>query len=135
VLNIVTGNLDAPGGAVFSEGLVDLAGLGAAIGLDRYGRHRSRIGNHPSVLGELPSGILVDEMETPGDGQIRALVVTAGNPVLSIANGDALARAMRSLECSVVLDFYLTETAAQRTTSSRARARWSAPTSPSCTAS
>jgi anaerobic selenocysteine-containing dehydrogenase len=112
VLNIVTGNLDVPGGAVFSEGLVDLAGLGAALGLDRYGRHRSRIGNHPSVLGELPSGVLVDEMTTPGEGQIRALLVTAGNPVLSIANGDTLARGMRALECSVVLDFYLTETAA-----------------------
>jgi formate dehydrogenase len=112
VLNVVTGNLDSPGGFVFSEGPVDLAGLAAMIGLDGYARHRSRIGNHPSVLGELPSGILADEIETPGPGQVRALLVSAGNPVLSIANGDALARAMRTLECSVVLDFYMTETAA-----------------------
>ena len=111
-LNIVTGNLDSPGGAVFSEGLVDLAGLAASLGLDRYGRHRSRIGDHPSVIGELPSGILVDEMRTPGKGQIRALVVSAGNPVLSIADGDALAEAMHDLELSVVIDFYMTETAA-----------------------
>ena len=86
VLNIVTGNLDARGGAVFSDGLVDLAGLAAKLGLDGYGRHRSRIGDHPSVLGELPSGVLADEITTPGDGQIRALVVTAGNPVLSIVH-------------------------------------------------
>src|SRR5207249_6042538 len=112
LLNIVTGNLDAPGGLVFSDGAIDLAGLAARLGLDRYGRHRSRIGDHPSVLGELPSGVLVDEITTPGDGQMRALVVTAGNPVLSIANGDRLGRAMRGLECSVVLDFYLTEPAA-----------------------
>src|SRR5262249_2102172 len=54
VLNVVTGNLDAPGGAVFSDGLVDLAGLAARLGLDGYGRHRSRIGDHPNVLGEMP---------------------------------------------------------------------------------
>jgi formate dehydrogenase len=111
VLNIVTGNLDRPGGAVFSDALIDLVGLSVLLGLDEYGGRRSRVGNHAAVLGELPSGILADEITTPGAGQIRALVVTAGNPVLSIANGPALARAMGQLELSVAMDFYLSETA------------------------
>src|SRR5205823_2789901 len=98
VLNIVTGNLDRPGGSIFSEGLVDLVDVVARLGLDGYGKHRSRVGNLPGVLGELPSGVLADEITTPGPGQVRALVVTAGNPVLSTANGPALAAAMRRLE-------------------------------------
>ncbi len=111
-LNVVTGNLDRPGGAVFSEGAVDTVSTTIRFGADQRGRKRSRIGNHPDVLGELPSGILVDEITTAGDGQVRALVVSAGNPVLSIAGGPRLAAAMQALVCSVVLDVYLTETAA-----------------------
>ena len=97
-LNIVTGNLDAPGGAVFSDGLADMVDIVAKIGLDHYGKHRSRVGDHPGVLGELPAGILADEITTEGSGQVRALVVTAGNPVLSTANGPALAAAMKRLD-------------------------------------
>ena len=112
VLNVVTGNLDHPGGAVFSEGLIDLAATVRQLGLDGYGEHRSRVGDLPGVLGELPAGVLADEIATPGDGRIRALIVTAGNPVVSIANGPALAEAMRGLECTVVIDLYMSETAA-----------------------
>jgi formate dehydrogenase len=110
-LNVVAGNLDVPGGTQFSEGLVDFVDVVVRLGLDGYGTHRSRVGDHPGVLGELPSGVLADEITTPGPGQIRALVVTAGNPVLSTANGPALATAMRQLECTVALDFYMSETA------------------------
>ena len=112
VLNVVTGNLDRAGGAVFSDGLVDIAKVVAQLGLDGYGEHRSRLHGLPGVLGELPAGVLADEIATPGPGQIRALVVTAGNPVASIANGPALAEAMRGLECTVVIDIYMSETAA-----------------------
>ena len=111
LLNLVTGNLDRRGGMVFSDGLVDMVAIVEQIGRDQYGRHRSRIGNYPELLGELPSGILADEIATPGRGQIRALVVTAGNPVLSIPNGRKLAAAMKGLDLSVALDFYLSETA------------------------
>lgn len=111
LLNVVTGNLDRPGGAVFSEGLVDLVDVVARLGLDGYGKHRSRVGDHPGVLGELPAGVLADEITTPGPGQIRALLVTAGNPVLSTANGPALAAAMHELDCTVALDIYMSETA------------------------
>jgi formate dehydrogenase len=113
VLNLVAGNLDRPGGMVFSDGLVDMVGIVDRMGRDEYGRHRSRIGDYPELLGELPSGILADEITTPGAGQIRALVVTAGNPVLSTPNGRALGAAMEQLELGVALDFYLSETAAR----------------------
>ena len=112
VLNVVTGNLDRPGGAVFSDGIVDMAATVKRLGLDEYGEHRSRVAGLPGVLGQLPSGVLADEITTTGPGQIRALVVTAGNPVVSIANGPALADAMRELECTVVLDIQMSETAA-----------------------
>lgn len=113
VLNVVTGNLDRPGGAVFSDGLVDLAGTVKQLGLDGYGEHRTRVRNLPGVLGELPAGCLAEEITTPGPGKIRAMVVTAGNPVVSIANGPALAEAMAELECTVVIDIYMSETAAK----------------------
>jgi len=113
VLNLVCGNLDRPGGMVFSDGIVDMVGIVEQIGRDQYGRHRSRIGDYPELLGELPAGILADEMTTEGKDRIRALVVTAGNPVLSVPNGNKLAEAMETLECSVALDIYLSETASR----------------------
>src|SRR4030095_2391810 len=92
-LKLVARNVDRPGGMVFSDALVDMVGIVERLGRDQYGRHRSRIGDYPELLGELPSGILADEIIIPGPGQIRALVVTAGNPVLSIPHGHALASA------------------------------------------
>jgi anaerobic selenocysteine-containing dehydrogenase len=111
VLNVVTGNLDRAGGSLFSEGIVDMVGLPSRVGLETYGTHRSRVGDHPGVLGELPAGVLAEEITTPGPGQVRALVVSAGNPVLSTAEGPTLAAAMAQLECTVALDLYLSETA------------------------
>ncbi|MBI5505439.1 MAG: molybdopterin-dependent oxidoreductase [Deltaproteobacteria bacterium] len=112
VLNIVTGNLDAAGGAIFAGGLLDMVAVTEKIGMNEYGGRHSRVDAMPACRGDLPSGVLVDEILTPGAGQIRALVVTAGNPVLSIPRGNELALAMRSLECSVAIDFYMNETAA-----------------------
>jgi anaerobic selenocysteine-containing dehydrogenase len=111
LLNVLTGNLGARGGVLFSRGLVDFAGIVAMVGRDEYGEHRSRVSGRAGVLGELPSGVLAEEITEPGEGQIRALVVTAGNPVLSIPNGEALAAAMKTLDLSVALDFYMSETA------------------------
>ncbi len=113
VLNIVTGNLDAPGGAVFADGLLDMVAITSGVLMDEYAHKHSRIGHHPVCRGDLPSGVLVDEIMTPGPEQIRALVVTAGNPVLSLPRGNELAEAMRTLECVVAIDFYLSETAAE----------------------
>jgi len=92
--------------------MVDIPKLAKLGGLDDYEGNRSRIGDYPHVLGMLPVGILPEEITTPGDGQIRAMLVSAGNPVLSAPNGDAIAAAWAELETSVGIDFYMSETAA-----------------------
>jgi formate dehydrogenase len=109
-LNAVTGNLDSPGGAVFGRPPVSLDDVGERIGLDTYGKVRSRFGDFPDVIGNLPATLLPLEIETPGERQIRALFVSAGNPVLSVPDGDALERALGKLDLFVSLDFYVNET-------------------------
>jgi formate dehydrogenase len=108
--NAVTGNLDRPGGAVFGRPPIALDDVGEKIGLATYGKIRSRIGDYPDVIGNLPATLLPEEITTPGKGQIRALFVSAGNPVLSVPDGNALEEAFGSLELMVSLDFYVNET-------------------------
>ena len=107
VLNIVTGNFDRPGGAMFTRPAVDLV---ATTGRGRLGRRKSRVRGLPEFGGELPVAALAEEALTPGEGQIRALVTVAGNPVLSTPNGVQLDRALRGLEFMVAIDLYLNET-------------------------
>jgi anaerobic selenocysteine-containing dehydrogenase len=109
-LNAVTGNIDRPGGSVFGSPPVELDRVGERLGLATYGRRRSRIGGFPDVIGNLPASLLPTEIETPGDEQIRALFVSAGNPVLSVPDGHALERALGSLDLCVSLDLYVNET-------------------------
>ena len=109
-LNAVTGNLDRPGGAVFGRPAVALDDVAERIGLDTYGKIRSRVGGFPDVIGNLPATLLPREIETPGELQIRALFVSAGNPVLSVPDGGALERALGQLDLFVSLDFYVNET-------------------------
>ena len=110
VLNAVTGNLDSPGGAVFGRPAIALDDIGHRFGLDTYGKLRSRFGDFPDVLGNLPASLLPKEIETPGETQLRALFVSAGNPVLSVPDGDAMERAFGKLDLMVALDFYVNET-------------------------
>src|SRR3954447_6395845 len=109
-LNAVTGNLDRPGGAVFGRPAIALDDVGERTGLDTYGKIRSRIGGFPDVLGNLPASVIPQEIETPGPGQLRALFVSAGNPVLSVPDGAAMERALGELDLLVSLDFYVNET-------------------------
>jgi anaerobic selenocysteine-containing dehydrogenase len=109
-LNVVTGNLDAPGGAVFGRPPVALDDIGARLGLASYGTVRARFGGFPDVLGNLPAALLPREITTPGERQIRALFVSAGNPVLSVPDGAALEAAFGELDLLVSLDFYINET-------------------------
>ena len=109
-LAVVTGNLDRPGGSLFAEPAVDLDGTMQRYGMASYGARRSRIGGFPDVLGQLPATLMAPEIETPGRGQLRALIVSAGNPVLSVPDGRALERAFDSLDLLVSLDFYVNET-------------------------
>ncbi|KFF97050.1 molybdopterin oxidoreductase family protein [Streptomyces europaeiscabiei] len=114
VLNILTGNLDRPGGALFPQSATDRtprpAGPGHGFAL---GRWRSRVSGHPEAKGELPLSALAEEIDTatPEGSPIRALVTVAANPVLSAPDGDRLDKALDSLDFMVSVDPYLGETA------------------------
>lgn len=107
LLNLVTGNLDRPGGAMFTRPAVDVL---AHTGAGSLGRRHSRVRGLPEFGGELPAAALAEEIDTPGPGQVRALVTSAGNPVLSTPNGARLERALAGLEFMVSIDFYVNET-------------------------
>jgi formate dehydrogenase len=109
-LNAVTGNLDRPGGAVFGRPAIAIEDVGDASGLASYGRRHSRIGAFPDVLGNMPASLIPQEIETPGHSQLRALFVSAGNPVLSVPDGEAMERSLGKLDLMVSLDFYVNET-------------------------
>lgn len=109
-LNVVTGNFDRPGGAMFPSPAVDLSGLAAQLGIGGAGRVRSRVRGLPDVGGQLPAAAMAEEMETPGPGQIRGFVTVAGNPVLSVPGSERLARALAGLEYYVAVDIYINET-------------------------
>ena len=111
VVNLITGNLDRPGGAMFASSPIGAAARPARPGRGfSVGRWHSRVSGAPEVASELPTALLPEEIETPGDGQVRALVTIAGNPVLSAPDGERLSAAMDSLEFMVSIDPYLNET-------------------------
>jgi len=110
LLAILTGNLDRPGGAMFANPAAPLHFVFEAAGPVRFGRWRSRVSGREEVLGELPASALAEEIETPGEGQIRALVTLAGNPVRSYPNSERLERAIASLDFVLCLDYYRNET-------------------------
>ncbi|AKK25618.1 molybdopterin oxidoreductase family protein [Mycobacterium sp. EPa45] len=111
VVNILTGNLDRPGGVMFASSPIAGAprpprpGRGFATG-----RWRSRVSGHGEALSELPAVALAEEIETPGEGQIRALITIAGNPVLSAPDGARLSDALDGVGFMVSVDPYLNET-------------------------
>lgn len=107
VLNIVTGNFDRDGGAMFPNPPVDVMRLQPPT---ERGRWSSRVSGTAEFMGELPAATLAREIETPGEGQIRALVTLAGNPVLSSPGGHLLSDALGKLDFMVAIDFYLNET-------------------------
>lgn len=109
-LSIVTGNLDRPGGMVFSRGIIPLEEMGEKAGRMSYASSRSRIGGLPEVLSTYPAALIAEEILTPGAGQLRALFVTAGNPVLTVPNGPMLEKALGELDLLVSLDLYVNET-------------------------
>ncbi|MGB7404228.1 MAG: molybdopterin oxidoreductase family protein [Pacificimonas sp.] len=107
LLNIAIGAMDREGGVMFSNPAIDLAG---SAGPGTYDRFRSRIGDHPECIGEFPSATIAEEIITPGEGQVRALVTVAGNPVLSAPGGTQLDDALETLDLMVSIDMYVTET-------------------------
>ena len=111
VLNIVTGNFDRPGGAMFTLPAFDPLTVPESVAPQGgFARWHSRVRKLPEFSGELPVVALAEEILTEGQGQIKALATCAGNPVLSTPNGRELDQALASLEFMVSLDFYVNET-------------------------
>ena len=109
LINLVTGNLDRAGGALMTTPAVDLIDSPASKP-GHFDKWRSRVRGLPEFGGELPVAVLAEEMLTPGEGQVRALITVAGNPVLSTPNGGQLDRALDGLDFMLAVDFYVNET-------------------------
>jgi anaerobic selenocysteine-containing dehydrogenase len=114
VINILTGHFDTPGGAMFprpaawsitSQPLPGLEG-----GAPEFGRWRTRVRGAKEVLGQAPVSCMAEEIATPGDGQLKALITVAGNPVLSTPGGDKLDEALPMLDAMISVDLWLNET-------------------------
>ena len=113
VLNVLSGSFDKPGGAVFTKAAAAQSNSTGVPGKGRgavAGRWASRVRGLPEVLGELPVSALAEEIDTPGEGQVRALVTVAGNPLVSTPNAARLERAVSGLDFMVSLDIYVNET-------------------------
>jgi anaerobic selenocysteine-containing dehydrogenase len=108
LVNLVSGNLDRVGGALPNEPAIPITGPGTNQGT--HGRWHSRVRGLPEFAGELPVACMAEEIATPGEGQIRALLTCAGNPVLSTPDGRALDRALQGLDFMVSIDIYINET-------------------------
>ena len=107
-INILTGNFDEAGGAMFTAPAFDL--LATAKPANVFNRWQSRVRHLPEFISELPVAALAEEIETTGEGQIKALITSCGNPVLSTPNGGALDKALDKLDFMVSIDIYINET-------------------------
>src|SRR6266480_6898747 len=113
VLNVLTGNLDREGGAMFPKAAAGARNTNGTPGRGRgvrFGRWKSRVRGVPEYYGELPASCLAEEIDTPGQGQVKALITLAGNPALSTPNSHRLQQALSMLDYMVSVDPYLNET-------------------------
>jgi anaerobic selenocysteine-containing dehydrogenase len=113
VVNLLSGNLDRAGGAMFPLGAAGHSNAAGAPGRGRgvrFGKFESRVRGLREVFGELPVACLAEEIDTPGEGRIRALITISGNPAVSTPNSDRLAAALSELDFMVSLDVYVNET-------------------------
>jgi len=107
--NVVTGNMDRVGGAMFTQPAMDILLTSKGV-YDKYNRYQSRVRGLPEFMGELPVSALAEEILTEGEGQIKALITSCGNPILSTPNGRQLDVAFEKLEFMVSIDIYINET-------------------------
>ncbi|GAC1619784.1 MAG: molybdopterin-dependent oxidoreductase [Nevskia sp.] len=110
VVNIATGNLDRSGGMIFGHPMVDMELFTKLVGLNGYDRWRTRVDDLPEVFGSAPMASLPREIRTPGRGQLRAMVIGAGNIATTSCASDEVDGALQELELLVSLDPYVTET-------------------------
>jgi anaerobic selenocysteine-containing dehydrogenase len=110
ILNLAAGRLGRVGGSMFPSPVFDTTPITRMTGADGHARWHSRVRGLPETFGDLPASILAEEIETPGAGQVRAMLTFAGNPVLSTPNGRRLDAALAKLEFMVSIDLYINET-------------------------
>ncbi len=113
VVNVLTGNFDRPGGSMFGKPVAwSVTGLPNPEFADGYelGRWHSRVRGAPEVLGQVPVSCLAEEIATPGEGQVKALITIAGNPVISAPDAGRLDEALPQLECMISVDNWINET-------------------------
>ena len=108
-LNILTGHFDQPGGVLFTEPAIDFVAR-RFVGTGHYDLWRSRVRGIPEYGGELPAAVMREEIETPGEGRIHAMLTIAGNPELSTPDGRRLGEAFDSLDFMAAIDIYVNET-------------------------
>src|SRR5262245_52665383 len=109
LVNVLTGNLDRPGGAMFPMPAAPITGLFKSSPF-AFGRWKSRVSGQPEVRGRIPSSTMAEEMLTPGEGQVRAMILLMTNPLRSAANSRQLEAAFARLAFLVAVDFYINET-------------------------
>ncbi|MEN9609991.1 MAG: hypothetical protein RLZZ628_805 [Bacteroidota bacterium] len=107
-LNVLTGNCDSIGGAMFTAPAFEI--LRKRKDPNLFNRWQSRVRGLPEFMGELPVAAMAEEVLTEGQGQIRALITSCGNPVLSVPNGQKMDAALEKLDFMVSIDIYINET-------------------------
>ncbi|ABG40754.1 Formate dehydrogenase [Paraglaciecola sp. T6c] len=107
LFNMLSGNFNRRGGMMFTQPAADTL---PHSGRGTMGKYSSRVRKLPAFAGEYPVAALSEEITTPGDGQIKAMVIGGGNPVLTTSNGKQLDKAFEQLEFVAAVDFYITET-------------------------
>ncbi len=112
VINAMSGNLDRKGGTLVGKGVMDFIKFGVKKGI-LMREDKSRIGGMTSVNDAFPGGLMADEILTPGKGQLKALFVTGGNPLITMPNSEKLKSALQKLELLVTLDIYQNETSSE----------------------
>ena len=110
-VNVLVGSLDQVGGMMFTKPAIDLVKVGTLLGQQgHFAKGHSRVSGLPEFNGEYPAVTLAEEIDTPGNGQIKGLITLAGNPVLSVPNGRRLDAALQELDLMVSIDLYRNET-------------------------
>lgn len=110
VVDILTGNLDRRGGAMFPRQATGQSEPSDAVGQLSYDNYRSRVSGFPEICGQLPASLLGEELEATGDDRIRAMITVAGNPVLTVPNGKRIREGLEKLDFMVSFDIYINET-------------------------
>lgn len=111
IINLLNGRLDAPGGAMFPQAATELPPPPTAVVNELgHGRFKTRVRGFPEYMGMMPASFMAEELAYDGEDKARALITVAGNPVLSVPNGEAIRAATEQLELVVALDFYINET-------------------------